>query len=753
MKQHDTYDKLIALVDTHKARYRLIDHAPEGRTEIVSPMRGNKLSQAAKCMVLAVHLGKKETKYVLGVIPGDKRIDFEAVKTLLQASYVSFASAEATEELSGSVVGTVLPFSFNEKLELIVDPVLLKEDELYFNAARLDQSMAINTKDYVGIVKPRLAPIAKHEEAQKHDESDTNSLESLRHSCAHLLAAAVMELWPKAKRTIGPAIENGFYYDFDFGNEKVTEADFEKIEQKMHELGKSWKAFERREVSRADALAEFSGNEYKQELIEEFASDDQTLTLYKAGEFEDLCRGGHTIHPSSDLKHFKLLSVAGAYWRGSEKNKMLTRIYGTVFPSKKELDEYLIMQEEAKKRDHKKLGADLDLFVFSDLVGKGLPLWTAKGATIRRILERFIVDEEIKRGYSHVYTPDIANLSLYKTSGHYPYYKDTMYAPITIEEDDYMLRPMTCPHHFELYKSRPHSYKELPIRYAEIAKLYRFEKSGELSGLMRVRSFCLADAHIVATKSQATNEINGVLDLIDFAAETFGLKQRINYRYRLSLGDRTDEKKYYKDDKSWDQAEEILQNVLISRKADYYEAENEAAFYGPKIDIQMKNIHGKEETAFTVQYDFVMPKRFKLEYTTDTGEKEEPIVIHRSSVGAIERTIAFLIEFYGGAFPLWLSPTQVEVIPISERHLDEANSVANALKDAGIRAEVDTKNDPLSKKIREHTLQRTPYLAIIGDSEVESHTVSLRTRSGENLKSITLREFLDKLADEIERKA
>ncbi|MEK7576999.1 MAG: threonine--tRNA ligase [Patescibacteria group bacterium] len=581
---------------------------------------------------------------------------------------------------------------------------------------------------------------------------NAEKLEHLRHSCAHLLAAAVMELYPDAKRTIGPSIENGFYYDFDFSDTKVSEADFEKIEQKMHELVKNWKGFERIESNKDEAIEFFKDNTYKKELIEEFSAEEQTLTLYKSGDYTDLCRGGHSPHPNNDLKHFKLLSVAGAYWRGSEKNKMLTRIYGTCFPKKTDLDAYLVQQEEAKKRDHKKLGAELDLFVFSDLVGKGLPLWTAKGATVRRILERFIVDEEIKRGYSHVYTPDIANLSLYKTSGHYPYYKDTMYAPITIEEEEYMLRPMTCPHHFELYKSQPHSYKELPIRYAEIAKLYRFEKSGELSGLMRVRSFCLADAHIIATKSQATDEINGVLDLIDFAAESFGLKQRVNYRYRLSLGDRTDDKKYYKDDKSWEQAEKVLRNVLISRKAEYYEAENEAAFYGPKIDVQMKNIHGKEETAFTVQYDFVMPKRFKLEYTTDTGAKEEPIVIHRSSIGAIERTIAFLIEFYGGAFPLWLAPTQVAVIPIAERHNEAALTALEALKQAGIRAEADTKGEPMGAKIRSHTLQKIPYMAIIGDTETASNTVSVRTRCGEELKDISISEFITKLTDEIERK-
>lgn len=576
---------------------------------------------------------------------------------------------------------------------------------------------------------------------------------NLRHSCAHLLAAAVMELWPHAKRTIGPAIEDGFYYDFDFGDTKISEDDFPKIEEKMKVLVKDWKEFRRKEVTKEEALSHNQGNEYKKELIEEFSADGQHLTIYTSGNYTDLCRGGHCPHPNNDLKHFKLLSVAGAYWRGSEKNKMLTRIYGTCFPTKKALDDFLVQQEEAKKRDHRKLGAELDLFTFSELVGKGLPLWTPKGTTVRRELERFVVEEELKRGYLHVMTPDLARLDLYRTSGHYPYYKDTMYAPITIDEDEFMLRPMTCPHHFELYKSKPRSYKELPMRLAELAKLYRYEKSGELSGLMRVRSFCLADAHIITTPAQANAEINGVLDLIDFASSTFGLQPGVDYRYRLSLGDRANEKKYFKDDASWDNAEAVLRDVLTKRKAAYFEAPDEAAFYGPKIDVQIKNIHGKEETAFTVQYDFVMPKRFSLTYTNEQGEAAEPIVIHRSSIGAIERTMAFLIEKYGGAFPLWLAPVQTIVIPIAERHNEAAEAIVQQLKKAGIRAEADTRSQPMQAKVRDHTLQKVPYLAIIGDTEINSNTVSLRSRHGENLKDIRLDDFLARLANEIETKA
>ncbi|MCL4200812.1 threonine--tRNA ligase [Patescibacteria group bacterium] len=584
-------------------------------------------------------------------------------------------------------------------------------------------------------------------------QNNNDHLMNLRHSCAHLLAAAVMELWPHAKRTIGPAIEDGFYYDFDFGDTKISEDDFPKIEEKMKVLVKDWKEFRRKEVTKEEALSHNQGNEYKKELIEEFSADGKHLTIYTSGNYTDLCRGGHCPHPNNDLKHFKLLSVAGAYWRGSEKNKMLTRIYGTCFPTKKALDDFLVQQEEAKKRDHRKLGAELDLFTFSELVGKGLPLWTPKGTTVRRELERFVVEEELKRGYLHVMTPDLARLDLYRTSGHYPYYKDTMYAPITIDEDEFMLRPMTCPHHFELYKSKPRSYKELPMRLAELAKLYRYEKSGELSGLMRVRSFCLADAHIIATPAQANAEINGVLDLIDFASSTFGLQPGVDYRYRLSLGDRANEKKYFKDDASWDNAEAVLRDVLTKRKAAYFEAPDEAAFYGPKIDVQIKNIHGKEETAFTVQYDFVMPKRFSLTYTNEQGEAAEPIVIHRSSIGAIERTMAFLIEKYGGAFPLWLAPVQTIVIPIAERHNEAAEAIVQQLKKAGIRAEADTRSQPMQAKVRDHTLQKVPYLAIIGDTEINSNTVSLRSRHGENLKDIRLDDFLARLANEIETKA
>ncbi len=576
------------------------------------------------------------------------------------------------------------------------------------------------------------------------------SLDYLRHSCAHLLAAAVMELWPHVKRTIGPAIENGFYFDFDFGDVKVSEADFPKIEAKMRELLPTWKSFTRHDLTPKDAKKEYPGNEFKHELIDELAKENQTLTFYKSGSYWDLCLGGHCEHPDRELKHFKLLSVAGAYWRGSEKNKMLTRIYGTCFPTREGLDDYLTRLAEAKKRDHRKIGKELGLFVFSDLVGAGLPLLTPKGATIRRILERFIVDEELARGYQHVVTPPLAKVDLYRTSGHYPYYKNTMYPPMKVEEDELILRPMTCPHHFMLYKSAPRSWRELPVRFAELASQFRYEKSGELSGLMRVRMFTLADAHIITEAKYAKDEIKAVLDLIDYVNKRFGMVKGEDYRYQLSLGDRKDTKKYYKNDAAWDHAEQVLREVLKDTQAPYYEAPNEAAFYGPKIDVQVKNVAGHEETAFTVQYDFVMPKRFDLTYVAPDGSLKQPVVIHRSSLGAFERTMAFLIEHYNGAFPVWLAPVQVTLIPIAQRHVAAAKKMAEMLTKRGIRVEVDEKNEPMGAKIRSATLQKVPYMGIIGDKEVTQERISIRTRKGEDLKAMSLENFLSLLQEAIE---
>ena len=586
---------------------------------------------------------------------------------------------------------------------------------------------------------------------RKRIQPKENKLDTTRHSTAHILATAVLEMFPKAKLGIGPTIENGFYYDFD--NIKITDADLAEIEKRMRNLIKKEFEFKKKKISISEAKKLFKDQPYKLELVKDLIKTKSPIMIYISGEFTDLCKGPHVkstkeINPDA----FKLTKIAGAYWRGDEKKPMLTRIYGVAFKTKKELDEYLKFQEEAKKHDHRIIGKNLDLFVFSDLVGKGLPLFTEKGSIIRRELEKFIIEEEIKRGYKHVYTPDLAKVELYKTSGHYPYYKDEMYPVMKIDEEELILRPMTCPHHFELYLSKPRTYKELPIRIAELAKQFRYEKSGELTGLIRVRTFCLADAHIVCRKDQAVSEINNVLDLIEYISSVMDLKKGKDYRYRLSLGNRKDAKKYYKDDKAWDSAENVLRKVLQTRKAPFFEAENEAAFYGPKIDIQMKNFSGKEDTAFTIQYDFVMPKRFNLSYTNEKGKKEEAIVIHRSSIGAVERTMAFLLEHFAGALPLWLSPVQAEIINVGSAHRQYAKFINEELKTKNIRTNLSDENLTVSKRIREAEIQKIPYILVVGDKEVANKTVNVRHYRRGQEGEIKIEKLIEKLQNEIENK-
>ena len=573
-------------------------------------------------------------------------------------------------------------------------------------------------------------------------------IETVRHSLAHILAYAVQELYPTAKFGIGPAIENGFYYDFD--KLKISDTDLSKIEKKMKKLIKENLKFIKKTVSKKEAKKIFKNQPYKLKLIDE---NKGKIIIYETGEFIDLCKGPH-VKSTKEIKidGFKLTKTAGAYWKGDEKNQMLTRIYGIAFNSKSELEKHIRLQKESEKRDHRILGKKLNLFTFSDLVGKGLPLFTEKGSIIRRILERFIVDEEIKRGYKHIYTPELAKVELYKTSGHYPYYKDSMYPVMKIDEEELILRPMTCPHHFQLYADKPKSYKELPFRVAELAKQFRYEKSGELTGLIRVRSFCLADSHIICEKNQAQDEINSVLDLIEYIASVLKLEIGKNYYYRLSLGDRKNSKKYYKDDKSWNFAESILRKVLKSRRSPFVEAKNEAAFYGPKIDVQMKSFAGKEDTAFTVQYDFVSPKRFGLSYIDKTGKKKEPIVIHRSSIGAIERTMAFLIEHYAGAFPLWLSPIQIYIIPISSSHKKYASQLGKKLQLLDFRFEIKNENETVSKKIREGEIQKIPYLLVVGDKEIKQKSVRIRQRGKGDIGMMKIDKFIEKIKKEIEKK-
>ncbi len=605
----------------------------------------------------------------------------------------------------------------------------------------------------------------------KHNHTpDAAALAARRHSLAHLLGRAILSLYPSAHLATGPATETGFFYDVDPGTDangaaiKIGDDLLPALEKEMRGIlnRASWKdGFSHKEVSEKEARALFAKNPYKLAIIDQIVERGEKITVYTSGagtkdEFVDLCRGGHmeaaggmtatTVDPLS----FRLTQVSGAYWNNDEKSKMIARVSGLAFASKADLEAHITLQAEAEKRDHRKLGRELGLFVFSDVVGKGLPLWTEKGATIRRELERFIVDEEIRRGYLHVYTPDIAKLELYKKSGHYPYYKDSMYAPIEIDGDEFMLRPMTCPHHFELYTSQPRSYRELPMRIAELAKLYRYEQSGELSGLVRVRSFCLADAHIICTDpEQAKAEVERALDLIEYIAGVFGLAMGTNYSYRLSLGDRSNEKKYYKDDAAWDIAEGKLREVLKARKCAYVEAVDEAAFYGPKIDIQMRDVRGKENTAFTVQYDFVMPKRFNLRYVDRDGAEKEALVVHRSSIGAIERIMAFLIEHYAGKFPLWLTPVQAVVVPVGEKHFDAARSAAEKLVAAGVRAKADLSDDGFGKKVRAAKTELIPYFIIIGDKDMEAGVVTFESRDAGKIGTLKIEEVVERLSTEI----
>jgi len=585
--------------------------------------------------------------------------------------------------------------------------------------------------------------------------SKPNNLSTIRHSAEHVLHQALTNLYPNnCFPAMGPATDDGFYMDFEpLSGFKISEENFPKIETEMAKIIKENLPITKSHLSLVEAKKLFSQNPYKLEWLESISDRDEVITAYSTGkDFIDLCAGPHAAS-TGEIKAFKLLSVAGAYWHGDEKNKMLCRIYGTAFKSKEELEKYLFEIEEAKLHDHRRIGKDLGLFVFSDLVGKGLPTFGPKGATIKRELERFTVDEELKRGYHHVITPDLAKVDLYKKSGHYPYYKDTMYPVMKVDEEELILRPMTCPHHFMFYKSQNHSYKELPYRIAEIAHQYRYEKSGELSGLTRVRMFCLADAHIICSKDQAQKTIKEVLELIDFANEKFGLVKGADYRYRLSLGDRKDTKKYFKDDTSWDIAENVLREVLTELNAPFYEAENEAAFYGPKIDIQIKKAGGKEETAFTVQYDFVMPQRFDLVFTNKEGKDEQPVVIHRSSIGCLERTIALLIEKFAGAFPVWLSPVQAKIIPITDAQHEYAQKVLEKLKEQGIRVEIDDRPEKMQSKIRDAQMEKIPYMLIIGAREVESDSVAVRQRDGQDLSALNVDSFLAKIKEQITTKS
>ncbi len=571
------------------------------------------------------------------------------------------------------------------------------------------------------------------------------SLEELRHSTAHLLAAAVLKLYPDAKRTIGPPTDDGFYYDFEFSS-PISELNFPRIEKKMKELLASWKKFEEIEVTTAEAKKKFKDNPYKLELIDEFSKEGKKLTLYKSGDYIDLCKGGHSENPKTELQNFKLLKVAGAYWRGNEKNKMLTRIYGTAFPTKKELDDYLLMLEEAKKRDHKILGEQLDLFMISDSVGKGLPIWLPKGEIIKREIEKFAVETEKEYGYSRVSTPHIAKEELFMQSGHLPHYKESMYPPMKMDDATYYLKAMNCPLHHVIYNRGLKSYRDLPIRLAEYGTVYRNELSGVLSGLLRVRMLSMNDAHIYCTKDQISNEIESVIKMIKDYYKIFGFK---DYYMRLSLWDSSNKDKYIDEPKNWKDTEDTLRKILTKLKVNFKEVKNEAAFYGPKIDIQFKTVTGREETMSTIQLDFAAKKRFDLRYTDKEGnQNNEVFVIHRAPLSTHERFIAFLIEHYAGKFPVWLSPVQVVIMTVADRHNDYAKKIQEELIKKNVRVELDDRAESIGRKVRDSQKMKIPYLITVGDKEVSSNELAIRTRDNQviNLKK---EEFIKRLLNEI----
>lgn len=580
-------------------------------------------------------------------------------------------------------------------------------------------------------------------------EEKINKLNNLRHSTAHLFAAAIMELWSNTKITIGPAIETGFYYDADFGDIKISEDNFVQIEQKMRELVKTWTGFERIEVSKEEALLKYKDNPYKVELIEEIVKKNEPITFYRSGNFTDLCRGGHDSNPREDIKHFKLLKIAGAYWRGSEKNKMLTRIYGTAFFSKKELEDYLLMLQEAEKRDHRKIGKELDLFVFSDLIGKGLPLFTPKGTLLRELLNDFSQKLRIDKGFQKVWIPHITKKELYETSGHWAKFGGELFLVKSQETTDEMvMKPMNCPHHQQIYASRPRSYKDLPIKYLETTTIYRDEKAGELLGLSRVRSVTQDDSHTFCAPEQIEEIYKTLIEITKEFYNTLGMK----FRARLSFRDEKTPEKYLGEGELWQKAQEIILKIAKSEKLDYFIANGEAAFYGPKIDFMITDAIGREWQLATPQLDFVQPKRFGLTYVDSTGQEQTPVMIHFALMGSLERFLSVYIEHTAGKFPLWLSPVQVVLLPIADRHNVFAKETAEKLKNMGIRVELDESQETLQAKIRKHTLQKVPYLGIIGDREITEGNISIRSRSEKNAGAMTIDSFVAFLKEQIAEK-
>ena len=621
-------------------------------------------------------------------------------------------------------------------------------------------------RDIAGQISPRLArealvarandelvdlsrPLEGNSKLSILTARDPDAVQVFRHSAAHLLAAAVLELYPSVKLGIGPPIENGFFYEF-VRDDPFTPEDLEKIEARMHEIAARDVPNEPKMIPKPEAIELYrkSNQQFKCELVEEKATEP-VVSFYTTGKFIDFCRGPH-IPSTGRIKAFKLMNVSGAYWKGKEGNPQMQRIYGACFIEQKDLDDYLHRLEEAKRRDHRRIGKELELFAVNELVGAGLPLWLPKGATVRRLLEEYILEKERNAGYQHVYTPDLAKVDLYKRSGHWAHYHEDMFPPMDLETEELVLRPMNCPHHILIYQSKKRSYRDLPVRLAELGTMYRYERSGVLSGLSRVRCMTLNDAHIFCTPDQIKDEFAGVMKLVEQAYRDLGITQ---YSYRLSLRGKANAEKYVANDEMWELAERVLREAMNSLGLPYTEAPGEAAFYGPKLDIQLADVMGHQETYSTIQIDFHLPNQFDLGYVGADGQMHRPVMIHRGVISTMERMVSYLIELYAGAFPVWLAPVQAVVLPITERQNAYAEEVLKKLAASGVRAELDARNEKLQAKIRDAQLQKIPYMLVVGGKEAEAQAVSVRHRSKGDLGPRPLAQFTADLLEEIASRA
>ena len=578
------------------------------------------------------------------------------------------------------------------------------------------------------------------------NEEDLDGKKAYWHTTSHIMAQAVQRLFPNVKFAIGPSINDGFYYDFDV-EKPFTDEDKAKIEEEMKKIIKEDIKIERFSLSKKEALELMKEQPYKQELINELPEGEE-ISFYKQGDFTDLCAGPHLMS-TGKVKSIKILSSSGAYWRGDEHNKMLQRIYAISFPKASMMEEHMAKLEDAKNRDHRKIGKELELFMTHELVGSALPMYLPNGATVRRILERYIQDKEIAMGYKHVYTPSMANVALYKTSGHWDHYKEDMFPVMKMDNEEMVLRPMNCPHHMLIYKNKMHSYRDLPIRIGELAHDFRYENSGAVCGLERVREMCQNDAHLFVRPDQIKEEFGKVVQLILSVYKDFGFK---DYSFRLSLRDKNNKEKYFDDDEMWETAESQLREILTELNLNFYEAEGEAAFYGPKLDVQIKTAVGHDVTISTCQLDFLLPQKFKLEYIGKDGEAHRPVVIHRAILGTFDRFLAFLIEETKGAFPLWLAPVQVKVLPISEKHVEYANKIYEEMFKLGIRVEVDADNEKIGYRIRKAQLEKVPYMLVVGDKEQETNMVAVRSREDGDIGTKTIEEFIKEVQEEKEKR-